>query len=69
MVPVIGDRIAEANETFRVRLSSPRNGTLANTAGSATGTIRNDDGPVRLAAAFASLASAPAATPIRKPRR
>lgn len=67
-VQVIGDRIAEANETFRVRLFSPRNATVATTTGTATGTILNDDGPVRLAAAFASLASAAAATPIRKPR-
>ncbi|MFM9195445.1 MAG: Calx-beta domain-containing protein, partial [Planctomycetia bacterium] len=61
-VAVSGDRIAEADETFRVNLSSPLNATLSATAGVATGTIRNDDGPIRRAAAFAALAAS-ATTP------
>lgn len=41
-VPVIGDMQAEANETFRVLLSSPQKATLADAEG--VGTIVNDDG-------------------------
>ncbi|MFM8702460.1 MAG: Calx-beta domain-containing protein [Planctomycetia bacterium] len=67
-VAVIGDRIAEADETFRVNLSSPLNAALSATAGVATGTIRNDDGPVRRAAAFAMLAAS-AATPVSNQTR
>jgi hypothetical protein len=40
-VPVLGDRIFEANETFTVTLSSPSNATLGTAVG--TGTINNDD--------------------------
>jgi hypothetical protein len=66
---VIGDRLSEADETFRIGLASPLNATLSTTANRGTGTIRNDDGPVRLAAAFASLApSAPPSTS-KKTRR
>ena len=42
-MPVIGDRVVEADETFAVRLADPRGATLATT--SATGTIVNDDQP------------------------
>ena len=41
VVPVIGDTLNEANETFRVTLSNATNGTI--TTGQATGTITNDD--------------------------
>ena len=68
-VSVIGDRMREADETFRVGLASPRNATLSPAASRATGTIRNDDGPAQLAAAFAALAHLPAATPNTKLRR
>jgi len=54
---VIGDRLAEADETFQVRLSTPLRATLSATAASAVGTILNDDGPTRaaLASAFAMM--------------
>jgi hypothetical protein len=71
-VIVIGDRLREADETFRVGLAPPLNATLSNSASRATGTIRNDDGPARLAAAFASLTSGTpltSAAPSTKPRR
>src|SRR5262249_17284081 len=42
-VPIIGDHIAEPTETFRVVLSQPTNATIA--AGSATGTILDNDSP------------------------
>jgi acetyl esterase/lipase len=40
-VPIIGDRTAEADETFSVRLTDARGATLA--TDTATGTITNDD--------------------------
>ena len=64
-VTVIADRIAEADETFRVRLSTPLNATLSATAAIATGTIRDDDGFIRRAAAFASLGAAPSASTVK----
>ena len=66
---VIGDRTAEADEAFRVGLASPVNATLSTTATRANGMIRNDDGPVRLAAAFASLAPSPPTSTSKKTRR
>jgi len=66
---VIGDRTAEADETFRIGLASPLNATLSATANRGTGTIRNDDGPVRLAAAFAAIASTPSPATSTKTRR
>ena len=66
---IFGDRTAEPDETFRVGLSSPLNATLSPTASRGTGTIRNDDGPLRLAAAFAAIASPPAPSTSTKPRR
>ena len=40
-VPIIGDTVVEADETFGLTLSDPVNATLA--GATATGTIRNDD--------------------------
>ncbi|MEQ8466416.1 glycoside hydrolase family 9 protein [Coleofasciculus sp. E1-EBD-02] len=51
-VPVIGDTTVESNETFRLNLSNPSNGTIADAQG--VGTINNDDS-----------SSPPANTPIR----
>jgi len=51
-VPVIGDTTVESNETFRLNLSNPSNGTIADAQG--VGTISNDDS-----------SSPPANTPIR----
>jgi hypothetical protein len=65
---VLGDRTAEADETFRIGLASPVNATLSTTESRGTGTIRNDDVPARLAAAFASFAP-PTSTPSTKTRR
>ena len=42
-VSVTGDVLAESNETVVVALSSPTNAMISATAGSATGTITNDD--------------------------
>ena len=54
---VLGDRVREADERFRVNLATPVNATISPTAGFATGLIVNDDGLTRaqLAAAFATL--------------
>jgi len=43
-VRIRGDRRREADETFFVRLSKPKNAVIGD--GSGTGTILNDDGPV-----------------------
>jgi hypothetical protein len=43
-VAVIGDHLAETNETFLLALSNPTNGTIISTAGS--GNIIDDDGAV-----------------------
>ncbi|PRC51946.1 sodium:calcium exchanger, partial [Mycobacterium sp. ITM-2017-0098] len=40
-VDILGDGVAESNETFTVTLSSPTGATIAD--GSAVGTITNDD--------------------------
>lgn len=40
-VPVIGDKVVEANEALTINLSTPSGATLAD--GTATGTITNDD--------------------------
>src|SRR4029077_1012456 len=40
-VQVIGDRLAEANETFGVNLSAPTNATIAD--GTGAGTIMDDE--------------------------
>mgnify|MGYP006271725435 CR=1 FL=1 len=53
---VIGDRTAEADETFVVTLSAPVRAALSATAARAAGTILNDDGLLRIAA-FAALGS------------
>jgi predicted extracellular nuclease len=49
-VPIVGDVVAEANETLTVTLANPTGATLADAQG--TGTITNDD-----ASAYFSLAS------------
>jgi chitinase len=41
VVPIVGDTVKEANETFTVTLSQPTNAGLADAAG--TGTIVNED--------------------------
>jgi Calx-beta domain len=41
-VPIVGDTVAEPNETFRVTLSNPQNAVI--TDGVGIGTIVNDDG-------------------------
>jgi hypothetical protein len=40
-VPVLGDDVVEADETFQVNLSSPTNATIGD--GQGIGTITNDD--------------------------
>lgn len=47
-VKVKGDKAAEANEVFTVRLANATGATIAN--GSATGTLTNDDAVIRLPA-------------------
>jgi hypothetical protein len=59
-VAVIGDRLREANETFRVRLSQPVGATLSETAWRAIGRILDDDTAANRAAAFRILAAAAA---------
>lgn len=54
-VRVKGDRTREADEAFRVVLSTPVNARLSATSATATGTIVNDDGRLR-SALFAALA-------------
>jgi hypothetical protein len=49
-VPIVGDQVPEANETFTILLSNPMGATVAD--GLATGTVTNDDGN-----AYFSLAS------------
>ena len=61
-VAVLGDRVVEADETFRIGLMSPVNATLSATASRGLGTIRNDDSLGRVAAAFAALGEAPSAS-------
>jgi|694.fasta_scaffold87842_3 hypothetical protein len=54
---VLGDRLRETHERFRVNLATPANAEISPTAGFATGLIVNDDGLTRaqFAAAFATL--------------
>jgi hypothetical protein len=59
-VAVIGDRLREAHETFRVRLSQPVNATLSETAWRALGRILDDDTAANRAAALRILAAAAA---------
>ena len=44
VVPVLGDNIDEADETFSVVLSAPVNAAISPVRGRGTGTIRDDDG-------------------------
>lgn len=57
-IPVLikGDKVSEADETFRVILSNPVNATISD--GEATGTIINDDGPAIAASGSDDAASA-----------
>ena len=57
-VAVLGDRLREANETFRVTLSNAVGAKLSDTAWRAIGTILDDDTPARRATALQLLASA-----------
>ncbi|MFT4154031.1 S8 family serine peptidase [Parafilimonas sp.] len=58
IIPVLitGDKVAEADETFKVVLHNPVNATLAK--GEAIGTIINDDGAAKAAAASGEAATA-----------
>ena len=47
-VPILDDTLEEPHETFTVTLSDPTNATISSTAGSATVTIVNDDGPTAI---------------------
>lgn len=58
-VPVIGDIVPEADETFSVVLSAPTNATLGSATG--TGTIVDDDEPVTIAPATLPNAAVAAA--------
>ena len=53
-VDIKGDVLAEANETFKINLSSPTGATIAD--GTATGTIIDDDRPPTLSIADLSVA-------------
>ena len=64
-VRVKGDRAREADETFRVVLTTPVNARLSATAATATGTIVNDDGRLR-SAVFAALAEPTTTTKRRR---
>jgi hypothetical protein len=59
-VAVIGDRVRETNETFRVTLRNPVGATLSDTAWRAIGRILDDDTPAHRAAALRVLAAAAA---------
>jgi len=65
-VAVIGDRVREKNETFRVTLSNPAGATISNTAWRAIGTILEDDTPGQRAAALRLLAAAAAEADTKK---
>jgi hypothetical protein len=54
-VVINGDRVAEEDETLFFNVAVARNATVSPTAGRGTGTIRNDDIPATLAAAFATF--------------
>ena len=53
-VPVLGDTLAESNETLTLNLSNPANASLSTT--SVTGTITNDDAAPGLSVADTSVA-------------
>lgn len=54
-VPIVGDTLVEANETFTLNLSAPTNATIADASG--LGTINNDDvgGTIQFSAAAVSV--------------
>jgi Calx-beta domain len=55
-VSVSGDKTAEADETFFLKLSNPINGVLSSTSATGTGTIRNDDGALATGGSLAAAA-------------
>jgi len=57
-VAVIGDRVAEDDESFTVTLSRPANATIAD--GTATGTINDDDAVIRDCAECPEMVAVPA---------
>jgi hypothetical protein len=64
-INVVGDSMKESNETFRVTLSNPSNATIGRAT--ANGTITNDDGSGKGAAAAASEAIAAMETDAGQP--
>lgn len=65
-VAVIGDRVREKHETFRVALSNPTAATLSDTAWRAIGRILEDDTPAQRTAALRLLAAAAAEADTKK---
>ena len=63
---MIGDRVREKNETFRVTLSNPAGATVSKTAWRAIGTILEDDTPAQRAVALRFLAAAAAEVEMKK---
>jgi uncharacterized repeat protein (TIGR01451 family) len=59
-VPVAGDALDEANETFTVTLTNPGNATIAD--GTALGTITDDDAPPSISIADATVTEGNAGT-------
>ena len=55
-VMVLGDAIYEGDETVEIKLSSPKDATIAAGKGSAAGTITNDDAPPVLSISGSSVA-------------
>ena len=55
-VPILGDALDEIDETFTMALSVPVNALVSTTAGTATGTITDDDDPPTVSIADASVA-------------
>ena len=47
-VQITGDETGEGNEIFTATLSDPANAVISTTAGTATGTIIDDDGPISI---------------------
>lgn len=61
-VPITGDLLDEADETFNVTLSAPVNATLATATATANGTITDDDAPPVLTVENISLVEGAATT-------
>src|SRR5205814_1137059 len=60
-IDVAGDTLVESNEAFTVKLSNPSAGTVLGTA-TASGTIRNDDASLSIAATSADKAEGQSGT-------